>query len=101
MRLCLTRDTVCYVRPVCVSALWFNVDRMSEDYVGKLDGNSGWPGVLFTIKLIPSRYQDAFAATPDVRWADQNATVRVIGDGAGEMTYILMDYAGHWVRKIC
>lgn len=49
------------------------------------------------LKLIPSKYQQDFVNAPDVLWASENATVRVVGDGAGRMTYILMDHAGHWV----
>ena len=46
-----------------------------------------------------SRFQDAFAAAPDVPWAGENATVRVVGAGAGNFTYVLMGGAGHFVTR--
>lgn len=50
------------------------------------------------LKLIRSQYQKAFISAPDVHWKGENATVRVIGEGAGNFTYVLMSGAGHMVR---
>lgn len=64
------------------------------------------PSLLFCadpshqLRLIPSQYQSEFIDAPDVRWADHNATVRVIGPGAGNFTYVLMDNAGHFVSEL-
>lgn len=51
------------------------------------------------LKFIHSPFQANFIAAPDLRWKHQNATVRAIGEGAGNMTFILMERAGHMVRK--
>lgn len=69
-------------------------------YVGAQDCNCGWPGVLSFLKLLRTPFQDRFINTPDVPWPSRpkEATVRVIGDGAGNMTYILMTGAGHFVE---
>ena len=89
------------------------------DYVGKLDANCAWPGVLsmvrplssdiprphitddsllpYQLRLIRSQYQDVFINSPDLPWTGENATVRAIGPGAGNFTYVLMDGAGHLV----
>lgn len=91
------------------------------DYIGKLDANCCWPSVLSTVrphsfsflqiinslishvpqlKLVRSQYQAAFVAAPDVPWKGENATVRVIGEGAGNFTYVLMEGAGHLVSLL-
>ena len=55
------------------------------------------------LKIIRSRYQDAFIAAPDLPWwtsPDEYAdvtTVRAIDPGAGNMTYMLVGGAGHFV----
>lgn len=54
------------------------------------------------LRLIPSPYQSAFLDAPDVpvTWSSSalpNATVRAIGERAGDFTYLLMDDAGHFV----
>ena len=36
-------------------------------------------------------------AAPYIPWRGENATLRVIGPGAGNFAYILMDNAGHFV----
>ncbi|KAF7795292.1 hypothetical protein EIP86_006446 [Pleurotus ostreatoroseus] len=74
-------------------------------YIGREDANCGWTGVLAFLKIIRSRYQDAFIAAPDLPWwtsPDEYAdvtTVRAIGPGAGNMTYMLVGGAGHFVLK--
>ncbi|KIP02591.1 hypothetical protein PHLGIDRAFT_287207 [Phlebiopsis gigantea 11061_1 CR5-6] len=66
-------------------------------YIGKLDANCAWPGVLSMLRLIHSPYQREFIAAPDLPWTGENATVRVVGPGAGKFTYQLMGGAGHMV----
>ncbi|KIP10769.1 hypothetical protein PHLGIDRAFT_115123 [Phlebiopsis gigantea 11061_1 CR5-6] len=68
-------------------------------YIGKADANCAWPGVLSSLKLIPSQYQAEFLAAPDMPWSGHNATLRVVGPGAGNFTYVLMDHAGHFVTR--
>jgi hypothetical protein len=51
------------------------------------------------LKLLQTPFQDAFLHTPDVPWpTKEEATVRVVGEGAGNMTFILLAEAGHFVR---
>ncbi|EKM54920.1 uncharacterized protein PHACADRAFT_197351 [Phanerochaete carnosa HHB-10118-sp] len=66
-------------------------------YIGKLDANCAWPGVLSMLRLVRSQYQSAFLAAPDLPWTSEDATVRAIGPGAGNFTYVLMGSAGHFV----
>ncbi|GJE95377.1 carboxypeptidase [Phanerochaete sordida] len=74
-------------------------------YIGKLDANCAWPGVLSTLRLLPSPYQSAFNDAPDLPWPGHAATVRAVAlttdnegrQGAGAFTFILMDHAGHFV----
>lgn len=93
--------------------------RCLSDYVGKLDCNCGWPGVLsmvrpllsldvymsynmvlLQLKLIPSQFQEEFIATPDTPWPDaETGSKRVVGAGSGNMTLILMEGAGHMVSR--
>ncbi|KAF8320086.1 alpha/beta-hydrolase [Clavulina sp. PMI_390] len=56
-----------------------------------------WPGIFAFLKLIRSPFQADFIAGVDVPWEGHNATVRAIGPGAGNMTYVLVDGAGHFV----
>ncbi|KAF7348186.1 SET domain-containing protein [Mycena sanguinolenta] len=69
-------------------------------YVGADDANCAWPGIISFLRLLQSPFQDEFLRAPDVPWptTTQNATVRVVGEGAGNMTYILVAEAGHFVR---
>ncbi|KAF8320085.1 alpha/beta-hydrolase [Clavulina sp. PMI_390] len=66
-------------------------------YIGIQDANCAWPGTLAFLKLIRSPFQADFIAGADVPWEGHNATVRVVGPGAGNMTYALVDGAGHFV----
>ncbi|KAJ7250057.1 alpha/beta-hydrolase [Mycena haematopus] len=69
-------------------------------YVGAEDANCAWPGIISFLKLLQSPFQDEFLRAPDVAWPTaQNATVRVVGEGAGNMTYILVAEAGHFVAR--
>ncbi|KAJ7770966.1 alpha/beta-hydrolase [Mycena maculata] len=69
-------------------------------YVGAQDANCAWPGVLSFLKLIQSPFQEGFLSTPDVPWRTaEDATVRVVGEGAGSMAYILIAQAGHFVAR--
>ncbi|KAJ7127665.1 hypothetical protein C8R44DRAFT_733107 [Mycena epipterygia] len=53
------------------------------------------------LKLLKSPFQDEFLRTPDIPWPTaEDATARVVGEGAGNMTYILVDQAGHfWIHE--
>ncbi|EKM51075.1 uncharacterized protein PHACADRAFT_103966, partial [Phanerochaete carnosa HHB-10118-sp] len=75
-------------------------------YIGKLDANCGWPGVLSTLRLLPSPYQSSFNDAPDLPWPGHEATVRAVGNssdsdgsgkGAGVFAFVLMARAGHFV----
>ncbi|GJE90245.1 serine carboxypeptidase-like protein [Phanerochaete sordida] len=66
-------------------------------YIGKLDANCAWPGVLSMLRLIRCQYQTAFLSAPDLPWVGEDATVRAIGPGAGNFTYVLVNGAGHFV----
>jgi hypothetical protein len=81
------------------------------------DGNCAWPGVLsfvghsrlifcyrvliiLQLKVLKTPFQQEFVRAPDVPWPAPEshvATVRAVGDGAGNMTYILIADAGHFV----
>jgi len=69
--------------------------------VGMLDLNCAWPGVLNALEITHTDFQSQFVATKDVPWPgeESEATVRVIGDGAGTMTYIQLWKAGHFVSR--
>ncbi|KAJ7017885.1 Alpha/Beta hydrolase protein [Mycena alexandri] len=70
-------------------------------YVGAQDANCAWPGVFSFLKLLPSPFQDEFLRTPDVSWPTaEDATVRVVGEGAGNITYILVAQGGHFVMEL-
>lgn len=69
-------------------------------YIGAQDANCPWPGTLSTLKQLQSPYQDAFLSTQDVLWdsgLNQTVTIRQVGKGAGDFTYILIDQVGHFV----
>ncbi|KAJ7181596.1 alpha/beta-hydrolase [Mycena crocata] len=69
-------------------------------YVGAQDANCAWPGIISFLKLIRSPFQDEFLRAPDVPWPTaKDATVRVVGEGAGKMTYILVAQGGHFVAR--
>ncbi|KAJ7094353.1 alpha/beta-hydrolase [Mycena epipterygia] len=69
-------------------------------YVGGQDANCAWPGIISFLKLIQSPFQDEFLRAPDVPWPTvEDATVRVVGEGAGNMTYILVAQGGHFVAR--
>lgn len=68
-------------------------------YLGMLDCNCGWPGTLSFLNLLHSPFQDEFLAAPDVPWPTKEvATVRAIGEGAGNFTLVFME-AGHMVTR--
>ncbi|KAJ7606557.1 hypothetical protein DFH06DRAFT_1486803 [Mycena polygramma] len=55
---------------------------------------------LYQLKLIQSPFQDEFLHAPDIPWPTaEDATVRVVGERAGNMTYILLAQAGHFVAR--
>ncbi|KAJ6520714.1 alpha/beta-hydrolase [Mycena vulgaris] len=69
-------------------------------YVGAQDANCAWPGVISFLNAIQSPFQDEFLRAADVPWPTaEDATVRVVGDGAGSMTYILIAQGGHFVAR--
>ncbi|KAF8215114.1 Alpha/Beta hydrolase protein [Mycena galopus ATCC 62051] len=69
-------------------------------YIGAQDAVCAWPGVLSFLKLLQSPFQDQFVHAPDVPWPTaKDATVRVVGEGAGNLTYILVAQAGHGVAR--
>ncbi|EKM75126.1 hypothetical protein AGABI1DRAFT_116557 [Agaricus bisporus var. burnettii JB137-S8] len=68
--------------------------------IGAQDANCAWPGVLSSIKLLQTPYQREFNSAPDVRWPARNVTVRKAGPGAaGQLTYALLEDAGHTVGQ--
>ncbi|KAF7342237.1 hypothetical protein MVEN_01811700 [Mycena venus] len=67
---------------------------------GAQDAMCPWPGILSFLKLLRTPFQDAFRKALDVPWPPANlemATVRSVGTGAGNMSYILVADAGHFV----
>ncbi|TFK37456.1 Alpha/Beta hydrolase protein [Crucibulum laeve] len=64
-------------------------------FVGAQDANCAWPGILSSLKLLKSKFQQRFLNAHDVLWPSQNSTVRQIGDRAGGLTFILAQEAGH------
>ncbi|KAJ7830296.1 alpha/beta-hydrolase [Mycena olivaceomarginata] len=67
-------------------------------YVGAQDANCNQHGIMSFLKLLQSPFQEEFLHAPDVPWATaEDTTVRVVGEGAGNMTWILIDGAGHFV----
>ncbi|KAE9407384.1 alpha/beta-hydrolase [Gymnopus androsaceus JB14] len=69
-------------------------------YVGAQDANCAWPGVLSFLKLIRSPYQENFINSKEIPWPDtdrkEGGYVRVVGEGAGNMTFVLIEGAGHF-----
>ncbi|KAF9446918.1 alpha/beta-hydrolase [Macrolepiota fuliginosa MF-IS2] len=64
--------------------------------VGAQDANCAWPGVLSSIKLLQWSSQTQFINARDEPWPSRNMTVRKVGKGgAGQLTYILLQDAGH------
>ncbi|KAJ7336949.1 alpha/beta-hydrolase [Mycena albidolilacea] len=69
-------------------------------YVGAQDANCAWPGVFSFLKLLQTPFQKEFLTTPDVPWPSEDvATIRAVGHGAGNFTYILVKEAGHFTVK--
>ncbi|KAJ6525669.1 Alpha/Beta hydrolase protein [Mycena capillaripes] len=71
-------------------------------YVGAQDGNCAWPGVFSFLKRLQTPFQQEFNHAPDVPWPTRDsdaATVRAVGDGAGNMTYILIFGGGHFPQQ--
>ncbi|KAJ7017865.1 Alpha/Beta hydrolase protein, partial [Mycena alexandri] len=67
-------------------------------YVGAQDANCAPAGIMSFLKLLQSPFQEEFLRTPDVPWpTNEDATVRVVGKGAGNMTWILIDGGGHFI----
>ncbi|KAJ7820282.1 hypothetical protein B0H13DRAFT_2377945 [Mycena leptocephala] len=67
-------------------------------YVGAQDAKCAWPGFISFLKILRSPFQDEFLRISDVpRLTTQEATVRVVGKGAGN---ILVAEASHFVRDI-
>ncbi|GJE94626.1 hypothetical protein PsYK624_107970 [Phanerochaete sordida] len=74
-------------------------------YVGKLDANCAWPGVLSTLRLLPSPCQSTFNDAPDLPWPGHAVAVHAVAStsdehgqkSAGAFTLVLMDHAGHFV----
>ncbi|KAF8494769.1 Alpha/Beta hydrolase protein [Gautieria morchelliformis] len=69
-------------------------------YIGAQDANCAWPGVLSTLRLLKNPFQQAFIEAKDLPWPSAtvaNTTVRSVGKGAGNFTYILIPEAGHMV----
>jgi len=55
------------------------------------------------LKQIKSPFQSDFIEADDLPWPSAEhklGTVRAIGEGAGNMTFFLLDGAGHFVRRI-
>ncbi|KAI0061082.1 alpha/beta-hydrolase [Artomyces pyxidatus] len=69
-------------------------------YSGMYDASCAWPGVLSSLKLLRTPLQQDFNHAPEVPWpARENATVRVVGEGAGQMTHVKVANAGHLTVK--
>ncbi|KZV74021.1 alpha/beta-hydrolase [Peniophora sp. CONT] len=69
-------------------------------HVGSLDANCPNPGTLSFLKLLNTPFSEAFRSGKDVPWpsADEpQGTVRSVGPGAGNFTYLTYDNAGHFV----
>jgi hypothetical protein len=102
------------IRTLLGTQLTFHI----PDYVGAQDANCNQHGIMSFVrelrlkcyllyldcsctklKLLQSPFQEEFLRAPDVPWATaEDTTVRVVGEGAGNMTWILIDGAGHFVR---
>ncbi|KAF9002262.1 Alpha/Beta hydrolase protein [Cyathus striatus] len=70
-------------------------------FIGADDANCPWPGILSFLKLLQSPFQEEFLKAQDIPWPSvdeaEGTTARVVGSGAGNMTYILVNNAGHFV----
>ncbi|KAF8202064.1 Alpha/Beta hydrolase protein [Mycena galopus ATCC 62051] len=69
---------------------------------GAQDAQRPWPGTISFLKLLHTPFQDAFRNAADVPWPPANpdmASVRSVGAGAGNMTYILVSAAGHFLSQ--
>ncbi|KAJ3926997.1 MAG: hypothetical protein NXY57DRAFT_904689 [Lentinula lateritia] len=73
------------------------------DYVGAQDANCAWPGVLSFLKLINRPFQPSFIKSKETPWPVtsqfERDFVRQVGDGAGNMTFVLVEGADHFVRR--
>ncbi|KAJ7364856.1 Alpha/Beta hydrolase protein [Mycena albidolilacea] len=66
-----------------------------------------WPVALFPhlnqimlLRLLQLPFQDKFLHAPDVPWPTaEDMIVRVVSEGTGNMTYILVTRGGHFVAK--
>ncbi|KAF7338107.1 SET domain-containing protein [Mycena venus] len=70
--------------------------------IGAQDGNCAWPGVLSFLKLLNTSFQQDFLHAPDLPWPmseSDAATVRAVGAGAGNFTYVLIAGAGHFPQQ--
>ncbi|KAJ3880170.1 alpha/beta-hydrolase [Lentinula edodes] len=69
-------------------------------YIGAQDANCAWPGALSFLKLIHSPYQQSFINSKETPWPVtsqfERGYVRQVGDGAGNMTFVLVEGAGHF-----
>ncbi|KAF9006047.1 Alpha/Beta hydrolase protein [Cyathus striatus] len=72
-------------------------------YIGADDANCPWPGNLSFLKLLHSPYQTEFLNAKDMPWPSaeeaNGTTARIVGSGAGKMTYILVNNAGHFIVR--
>lgn len=101
-------------------AYQFLIVDLSLDYIGAQDANCPWPGILSFVsisslvherydsseamisqlKLLRTPFQDEFLTAKDAPWPTSDiATVRTVGKGAGNMTFVLIQEAGHFVRS--
>ncbi|KZV74022.1 alpha/beta-hydrolase [Peniophora sp. CONT] len=69
-------------------------------HAGSLDANCPNPGTLSFLKLLNTPFSEAFRAGEDVPWPSEDepqGTVRSVGPGAGNFTYLTYDNAGHFI----
>ncbi|KAK8844530.1 hypothetical protein IAR55_006376 [Kwoniella newhampshirensis] len=80
---------------------WKNGDRQVDvTYrVGMVDLNCPWTGVLGGLLLSNINVAEDFKNAEDIPWPgeESEATVRVVGEGAGDFTYVQLWHAGHFV----
>lgn len=56
--------------------------------------------MISQLKLLRTPFQDEFLTAKDAPWPTSDiATVRTVGKGAGNMTFVLIQEAGHFVRS--
>ncbi|KAJ7622422.1 alpha/beta-hydrolase [Roridomyces roridus] len=69
-------------------------------YIGKQDANCPWLGTLSFLKLLNTPIQQSFLNAPDVPWPanihEDVGTARAVGPGAGNLTLVLLEGAGHF-----